>query len=63
MSMNKILIVHVHTSVLYLKPTEDGCHPLLQVVPSLIGIMSHLSQLTGRVSAVFSGQAAILLVD
>lgn len=49
--------------LLYLKPTEDGCHPLLQVVPSLIGVMGHLPQLTGRVSAVFSGQAAVLLVD
>lgn len=48
---------------MYLKPAEDGCHPLLQVVPSLIGILSHLPQTTGRVSAVFSGQAAILLID
>lgn len=47
----------------YLQPAQDGCHPLLQVVPSLIGVLSHFPQTTGGVSAVFSGQAAVLLID
>lgn len=47
----------------YFEPAEDGGHPLLEVVPSLVGIVSHFSQMTRGVSAVFSGQAAVLLVD
>lgn len=47
----------------YLKPAENGCHSLLQVVPPLIGIIGHLLQATAGVCAVFSGQAAVLLVD
>ena len=46
-----------------LKSAKNGCHPFLQVVPSLIGIVGHIPQMAGRVCAVFSGQATVLLVD
>lgn len=47
----------------HLEPAKDGCHALLQVVPPLVGLVSHLPQTAGRVRTVFSGQAAVLLVD
>lgn len=47
----------------HLESAKDGRHSFLQVVPSLVGLVRHLPQTTGRVRTVFSGQAAVLLVD
>lgn len=46
-----------------LESAQDGGYSLLQVVPSLVAFVNHLLQAGGRVSAVLSGQTAVLLVD
>lgn len=46
-----------------LESAQDGGDALLQVVPSLVAFMNHLFEAAGRVRAVLSGQAAVLLVD
>lgn len=35
----------------------------MQIVPSLVSFVNHLLQATGRIGAVLSGKAAVLLVD
>lgn len=47
----------------YPESAQDGSHPLLQVIPSLVPIMHHLSETTGGVCTVLAGQATILFVD
>lgn len=49
--------------LLYFEPAEDRGHSLLEVVPSLVGIVSHFPQMTRGIGAVLSGQATVLLVD
>lgn len=46
-----------------LESAQDGGGALLQVVPSLVAFVNHLLQATGRIRAVLSRQAAVLLVD
>ena len=46
-----------------LESAQDGGDALLQVVPSLVAFVDHMFQAAGRVGAVLSGQAAVLLVD
>ena len=46
-----------------LESAQDGGDALLQVVPSLVAFVNHLFEAAGRVRAVLSGQAAVLLVD
>lgn len=46
-----------------LESAQDGGDTLLQVVPSLVAFVNHLLQATGRIGAVLSGQATVLLVD
>lgn len=47
----------------YLEPAQDGRHPPLQVVPSLVATVHHVLESAGGVGAVLAGQAAVLLVD
>lgn len=47
----------------YLEPAQDGRHPPLQVVPSLVAIVHHVLESAGGVGAVLAGQAAVLFVD
>ncbi|TNN53320.1 hypothetical protein EYF80_036474 [Liparis tanakae] len=56
-------ILAVRNPWTYLEPAQDGRHPLLQVVPALVGAVGHLPQAAGGVGAVLPGQAAILLID
>jgi len=46
-----------------LESAQDGGDALLQVVPSLVAFVNRLFEAAGRVRAVLSGQAAVLLVD
>lgn len=47
----------------YLEPAQDGRHPPLQVVPSLVPAVHHVLESAGGVGAVLAGQAAVLFVD
>lgn len=47
----------------HLEPAQDGRHPPLQVVPSLVPAVHHVLESAGGVGAVLAGQAAVLFVD
>lgn len=47
----------------YPESPQDGCDPLLQIVPALVALVHHLLQLAGCVRAVLSSQPPVLLVD
>lgn len=49
--------------VLYLESAEDGSHSAVQGVPAPVAFVDHGFELAGSVSAVLSGQAAVLVID
>ncbi len=46
----------------YLEPAEDSSHSAVQAVPAPVAFVDHGFELAGPVSAVLSGQAAILVI-
>lgn len=51
------------SSVMYLESAEDGSHSAVQGVPAPVAFVDHGFELARSVSAVLSGQAAVLVVD
>lgn len=47
----------------YLEPPENGSDSFLEVIPALVALVHHLFELAGRVGAVLTGQATVLLID
>lgn len=47
----------------HLNPAEYSCHSPLQAVPTLVPIAHHVFEFARSVSAVLSGQTAVLFVD
>lgn len=47
----------------YLEPAEDSSHSAVQAVPASVAFMDHDFELAGPISAVLSGQAAILVIN
>ena len=47
----------------YLEPPENGSDSFPEVIPALVALVHHLFELAGRVGAVLTGQAPVLLID
>lgn len=54
---------HALCPLLYLESAEDGGHSAVQGVPAPVAFVNHGFELAGSVSAVLSGQAAVLVID
>lgn len=49
--------------MLHLESAQDGRHSAVQLVPAPVAFMHHGLELAGSVSAVLSGQTAVLVID
>lgn len=59
----KSSVVSGSLSSLHLQSPQDGGHSAVQGVPSPVAFVDHGFELAGSVSAILSGQAAVLVID